>query len=81
MTVSVTIYTLKCVPGETHRAFVLAHQRWPVGYAWTKVKYLLIQYSLMVNKFTPRLYCHFVGTSQLLCFSVLYPKIPYPTIK
>ena len=26
MTVSVTIYTLKCVPGEIHRAFVLAHQ-------------------------------------------------------
>ena len=68
-------------PSKMHQSFVLAHRRWPVAYAWTHVKYLLIRYSQKINKSIPRLHCHFIGgAAQLVCSTCKLFRAPLFTL-
>ena len=66
MTVSVTIYTLQCVPSKMHQVFIYIHTGCGLSLVLDLVKCLLIWYSPKVSKSAPRLHFRFCrGTSQL----------------
>ena len=73
MTVSVTIYTLQCVPSKMHQVFIYIHTGCGLSLVLDLVKCLLIWYSPKVSKSAPRLHFRFCrGTSQLarsMCIS------------